>query len=70
MMVLVSILFGVSHEGVEARHDLGALSVDEPPEPVARVPLPLVEVLQNTGSPVLLGDPIEKASRHTSMKPN
>jgi hypothetical protein len=55
----ISVLFGVCHEGVEAGHDLWAFSVDEPPEAVARVPLPLVEVVQDTGRPVLLGDPID-----------
>jgi hypothetical protein len=58
------LLLGVGHEGVEAGHDLGALAVDELPEAVARVPLPLVKVLQDAGRSVLLGHPVGKFPRH------
>jgi hypothetical protein len=53
----VLVLGRVGEEAVDAGHDLGALPVDELPEAVLRVALPLVEVLQHTGRPLLLQHP-------------
>lgn len=51
------VLWRVGHPRVEALHDLGLLAVDELPEAVLRVPLPLVEVLQHACRTLLLEHP-------------
>ena len=56
------VLGRVGHPRVEVLHDLGLPAVDELPEAVRRVPLPLVVVLQHARRPLLLEHPAAEAA--------